>query len=376
MSRWPQVPFDEIVSARGSGALGLPQSEWLAAGKYPVIGQGAEFIEGWTDRADLLLTPEPAVVLYGGHTRRAKYVDTPFVPGPNVKILEPAGRLDAKFLYRFLEQLHIESRGYADHFPEVRRCSIPIPPLSDQRRIAAILDQANALRVKRREALAQLDGLMQSIFMEMFGGLDIPKETIGSLLQLGVLLLHKDGNHGSQYPRSEDFGDVGIPFLSARCISDDGIIQYDVIDRLREAKAAQLRIGWIEAGDVLLAHNASVGKVALYDGRFPKALIGTSLTAFRANRERLTPHFLAAALRSQRFQAQLAMNMGQTTRNQVPITAQRELFVPLPSLALQKVFTTRIEAVETLKASHRTSLAEMDALFASLQQRAFADQLS
>ena len=65
-----------------------------------------------------------------------------------------------------------------------------------------------------------------------------------------------------------DFGELGVPFLSAKAISDDGIVDYTLIEKLREDKAKQLRIGWIRKGDVLLAHNASVGKVALYDGRF------------------------------------------------------------------------------------------------------------
>ena len=68
--------------------------------------------------------------------------------------------------------------------------------------------------------------------------------------------------------------------------------------------------------------------------------------------------------------------MGQTTRNQVPITAQRDLFVPLPSLVLQRAFATRIQAVESLKATHRAALTETDALFDALQHRAFAGQLS
>jgi type I restriction enzyme S subunit len=115
--------------------------------------------------------------------------------------------------------------------------------------------------------------------------------------------------------------------------------------------------------------------VALYDGRFGRALIGTSLTAFRPNQESLKPIFLAAALRAKDFQVQLERNMGQTTRNQVPITAQRELFLPTPPISLQQTFSTRIQAAEALKATHRTALAELDTLFASLQHRAFSGAL-
>lgn len=99
------------------------------------------------------------------------------------------------------------------------------------------------------------------------------------------------------------------------------------------------------------------------------------MTTFRADQSILSPEFLAAAFLSTKFQAQLFKNMGQTTRNQVPITAQRRLRVALPQLALQQTFATRIQAIEALKTRQRTALAELDALFASLQQRAFAGQL-
>jgi type I restriction enzyme S subunit len=141
-TKWKTLPFERAVHSRGSGGLGLPTKQWLPSGQFPVIGQGAEEIEGWTDRKDLLLTPAPAVVLYGGHTRRAKHVSQPFVPGPNVKILQPDPAVDSKFLYYFLTQLPVESKGYADHFPLVRKCQVPIPSLPEQQRIVGVLDEA------------------------------------------------------------------------------------------------------------------------------------------------------------------------------------------------------------------------------------------
>lgn len=251
---------------------------------------------------------------------------------------------------------------------------VSIPPLTEQIRIAAILDQADALRVKRREALVQLDSLTQSIFIEMFGG-DKIEISIGRMLDDRVLLLHKDGNHGSMYPRADDFGTTGIPFLSAKCVTEDGLIDDELIERLRDEVANKLKIGWIQEGDVLLAHNASVGKVALYDGRFSKALIGTSLTAFRPNQNLLSSQFLVAALRSTAFQRQLQKNMGQTTRNQVPITAQRELKLPLPPIDTQQKFAQKLSVINKQRVLNQAALVELDCLFTSLQDSAFRGEL-
>jgi hypothetical protein len=79
----PSESFPQVIRARGSGTAGLPQSEWKGRGAYPVIGQGEEYIEGWTvNREDLLVTPSPRSSYMVGAHRRAKFVDQAFVPGP------------------------------------------------------------------------------------------------------------------------------------------------------------------------------------------------------------------------------------------------------------------------------------------------------
>lgn len=371
MSDWPQVAFEKIVNARGSGAQGLPQSEWLDEGEYPVIGQGAESIEGWTNRADLLLNPAPAVVLYGGHTRRSKYVDTPFVPGPNVKILEPSNRLDAKFLYRFLEQLYIESRGYADHFPEVRRCSIPVPPLSEQRRIAAILDQADAIRAKRHEALVQLDSLTQSIFIEMFGD---PRGHIASgtgRVLADVVAPDRIVTYGIVQAGPEHSG--GIPYIKTGDIKNGLIVEGQLARTSPEIAAAYARSA-LKPSDIVMSIRATVGTTALV----PKSLDGANLTQGTA---RISPGagtnamYLLNYLRTDAAQAWIQSQVKGATFREITLGKLRQLPVLLPPIEQQQSFAARVEAVESLKATHRAALAEADALFASLQHRAFAGQL-
>lgn len=141
---WPLVDFKTVVKSRGSGSSSLPKKEWLANGAFPVIGQGEGDVEGWTDREDLLVAVERPLILYGGHTKRTKIVREPFVAGPNVKILTPSRKLLPEFLRFHLLNADVEDRGYADHFPLVRKIPIPLPPLEEQKRIAAVLDEAFA----------------------------------------------------------------------------------------------------------------------------------------------------------------------------------------------------------------------------------------
>ena len=166
---WRQVPFAKVVQSRGVGPKSLPRSDWKPTGQYPVIGQGAEEIEGWSDRDDLVVQPNPSLVLYGGHTRRAKFIDMPFIPGPNVKLLKPTPVVDPRYLFWFLTQIEIADRGYADHFPQVRESLILLPTLPEQRRIAEILDQADRLRRLRAEADAKAGRILAVLFIRMFG---------------------------------------------------------------------------------------------------------------------------------------------------------------------------------------------------------------
>lgn len=258
-----------------------------------------------------------------------------------------------------------------EHIDELE---IPLPPLEEQRRIAAILDAADALREKRRQALAKLDGLVRAAFLEMFGD-ESNTITIGDALRQGIFLLHKDGNHGALYPKPDDFGDVGVPFISAKSISDTGEVIDALTERLSEQKASQLRHGWLQKDDVLLSHNASVGKVGLYRGQYQMALVGTSLTVFRANQSQLHPLYLFHTLRMSSFKHQLESNMAQTTRNQVPITAQRYLQIPLPSFDKQLEFARIAGAISNQSTLQQASIGRLEALFTSLQQRAFRGEL-
>lgn len=163
------VAFDEAISWKGSGSRGLPQSEWLLTGLFPVIGQGSSYIEGWSNREDLVIDAGDGLVLYGGHTRRSKHVKGRFIPGPNVKILNPKACLDSKYLHHYLSSAKIPNKGYADHFSEVRRLHIPLPPLEEQRRVAAILDKAQHLRLLAERASKLQESLIDAFFFSRVG---------------------------------------------------------------------------------------------------------------------------------------------------------------------------------------------------------------
>jgi len=196
--------------------------------------------------------------------------------------------------------------------------------------------------------------------------------TIESLIASGAILAHKDGNYGSSYPRIEEFGSNGVPFLTAKSLRD-GHVDIASAPRLADARANELRFGFVEPDDVLLSHNATIGRVAVVPQHKGRLLVGTSLTYFRLNPQKLLPRYLAVYLAGVDFQNQLVAVMSHSTRNQVPVTAQRKLHVVVPSLAEQKAIAAVLGALDDKIESNRRMNGTLEAMARALFQSWFVD---
>ena len=137
--------------------------------------------------------------------------------------------------------------------------------------------------------------------------------TLQKLLDNNTILSHLDGNHGELYPKGEEFVDYGVPYLSANCIVD-GNLSFSKAKFLTRERALKFKKGIAINGDVLFAHNATVGPVALLKTIEPFVILSTSLTYFRCNSDKLIPTFLKHFLLSSYFKKQYLSVMGQATR--------------------------------------------------------------
>ena len=249
---------------------------------------------------------------------------------------------------------------------------------ADLRNQRIVVDKLNAIShiISLSNAqLKKLDELIKSRFVEMFG--DPVKNTnsfkllsLQEMINKHIITYHLDGNHGGDYPRNEEFVSKGIPYISANCI-ENGIVSFSNAKYLSEERANRLRKGIAQNNDVLFAHNATVGPVAILKTTENKVILSTSLTAFRCNSDYLLPLYLKYFLLSEGFVRQYSSDMKQTTRNQVPITTQRKYFLLLPPFDLQKQFVDFATIVEKQKATVQQSIDKLETLKKSLMQDYF-----
>jgi type I restriction enzyme S subunit len=266
--------------------------------------------------------------------------------------------LDFHFLHKFLHWIYVSgvTEGMQSHSTGIRNLNgdlykairVAYPPLPEQRRIVAILDEAFAgLEAMRANAEKNLqnardlfDSRLQGIFTRRADLWE--RVSLETLLERGWIESHLDGNHGSDYPRKEEFISEGVPYISANCLVNERIDMAKA-KYLSPKRAALLRKGIAMNGDVLFAHNATVGPVAVLRTKEKKVILGTSLTYYRCNKNKILSEYLSNYMRSFEFRKQYSEVMRQSTRNQVPITKQREFFHIIPPLAEQASIVEQLE---------------------------------
>lgn len=186
--------------------------------------------------------------------------------------------------------------------------------------------------------------------------------TLQELIDKGYITYHLDGNHGGDYPRSEEFVDSGIPYISANCIVN-GEIDFSKAKYLTSERASKLRKGIARDDDVLFAHNATVGPTVVLHTVEEKVILGTSLTAYRCNKEKIMPNYLKTYMMSDGFVRQYSGGMKQTTRNQVPITVQKKYLFLIPPIKEQNQFADFVHQVDKSKVVAQKALDETQLLF-------------
>ena len=255
--------------------------------------------------------------------------------------------------------------------------AIPLPPLEEQRRIAAILDQAETLRTQRRTALALLDSLTQSLFLDMFGD-PVANPKGWQRLPLSALVEKIDSGWSPVcLDRRAEEGEWAVLKLGAITSCEF---------KPQENKALPPDIAPVESievkpGDLLFSRKNTyelVAACALVNQTPARLMMSDLIFRFRLNASSaVIPQYLHRLLTYATKRQEVQKLAGGSAGSMPNISKAKllDFLIEVPPLPLQKTFATRIASIEALKTTHRHALAALDALFASLQQRAFTRAL-
>lgn len=192
--------------------------------------------------------------------------------------------------------------------------------------------------------------------------------TIDHALKTKVILDQMDGNHGELYPKSHEFSDFGIPYVGATDFNN-GRVDFSSCKFLPLKRAMLFKKGIAKRGDVLFAHNATVGPVALLETEFDFVILSTTATYYRCDESKVNNKYLASYFESQLFVNQYSSVMSQSTRNQVPILTQRKFKLVLPGLKEQTAIANALSDVDNLIASLETLIAKKSAIKTAAMQQ-------
>lgn len=381
---WPTINMEQMIER---GIIMLTRGKVISRkdiertrGSYPVYSS-ASLNNGKFGEYGLFMFDEELITWSvdggGSFFYRPKHKFSVTNVGGILRILD-RNVLDYRYLYYILSHYHARLEfdwSQKAHPSVIRRLyrDIPIPPLSEQKRIADILDRADALREMREQSIAKHDELLQSVFLDMFGdpvtnpkGWDVQR--IGDtecVVQIGPFgsLLHR-----------ADYISGGVPLVNPMHIVDGRIVSGNDYT-VSEEKASSLRNYRMQRDDVVMGRRGEMGRCAVVQENDAGMLCGTGSLFIRPSMEQFRPRFLFMLFSSASMKQQLeGLSQGVTMAN-LNRTMIADLSIPMPPLEHQQQFEACIDSIEAQRICCQESEKILHELFLSLQQKAFKGEL-
>ncbi|SMX74892.1 restriction endonuclease subunit S [Brevibacterium antiquum] len=294
--------------------------------------------------------------------------------------ISPGNDVDRSYLYHFLTQpttvADVAGKTTGANLPRIKpealtTLILPLPPLDEQRRIAAILDKADAIRQKRRQAITHLDTLTQSIFDEMFlTGQSWKTSTLDTMADIASGITKGRKTNGTALMQT--------PYLAVANVQD-GYLDLTNVKQI-DATAAEIERYKLLPGDLVLTEGGDpdkLGRGSVWDGEIESCIHQNHIFRVRLQPTSLfSPSFLSRYLSTTEAKKYFLKSAKQTTGIASINKTQLSKFpVPLVPIAEQTKFAHYQAILSRKIVASIEALSTADALFASLQSRAFQGEL-
>ena len=310
--------------------------------------------------------------------------DTPCLLNQRIGIIRktPSDTLYLRYFYFYLNVLRSEilrkAEGAAQpniSTKEIGQFKIPLPPLAEQKKIAAILDAADQLRQKDQQLIDHCTALSQSLFLEMFGD-PVSNLKQWKLLSLGELCEFENGDRSSNYPSKLDIQESGKLFLSSADIKH-GYFEFGSSKFISNSKYRSLKRGKCRRGDVLMTLRGNgLGRTCVFECEYDEGFINAQMVIIRPDTKKVTPRFLVSQLNHDDVFSQLLSHSSGSAQPQFSAAEIKKFKVLVPPGELQEKFERYNDKIDVQKRQVEANMVKSESLFNSLLQKAFKGELT
>jgi len=368
---WKVVGFENAILKKRIKIGKIKQQEYKEIGKYPVIDQSQNYIAGHTDEKDKLYQAFLPVIIFGDHTRIFKFVDFPFVAGADgIKVILPDNRkFDSKFFYYGMLELKIASRGYNRHYPLLREKKIPLPPLPEQKKIAAVLSVVQETKEKTEVVIKTTKELKKSLMKHLFTYGPMPVEEAENIplkeIEIGLV--------------SEQWDVAG---LSDVCSLRKETIEPEIAKNqmyvgLEHIVSGDLKINtWGQSSDVKSTKNVFckgdilygklrpyLDKVAIAHGN---GICSTDILVFSVFQNKTIDDYLGNFMHTKPFLEYAIVTMTGVNHPRTSWSKLKRFKIPLPPLPVQQKIAEILSAVDEKIEAEENKKKALEELFKTL----------
>jgi type I restriction enzyme S subunit len=378
------IRIGDIISISSGGTPKRDNPLYYQNGTIPWVKTGdlkgkysnypSEFItEDALKNSSAKIFPKGTVLLamYGATIGECSILNFDAATNQACAALLPNEKVDENYLYYFLSSYKTEfiKLGVGGAQPNIsagiiKNIQIPLPPLSEQKRIADLLDAADSLRQKDKTLLKKYDQLTQSLFLEMFGD-PVKNEKGWEKVELNQLVSKLgDGLHGT--PNYDDNGEYY--FVNGNNLVEGKIIISPSTKKVNHSEFLKHQKDLNES-TILVSINGTIGKTALYNQE--RIILGKSACYFNIKEEKVNKIYILSLVASEYFlKYAIDASTGSTIKN-VSLKTMREFPVLLPPISLQNQFAEQAQLIEKQKKLAKKNLEKSEELFKGLMWEVF-----
>ncbi len=366
-----------------------------ASSTYNSTGEGLPFFQGKADFQEMHPTvrmwctslkrkeaePDDVLISVRAPVGAVNICNKKSIIGRGLSAIRPSSNLNGLFLYYFLKanERQLDALGTGSTFKAItqeilKRFEIPIPPFDDQKRIAHLLGKVEGLIARRKQHLQQLDDILKSVFLEMFGDYIKDKQETDLASYITTLTdYHANGSYETLRKNVELLTEPNFA-LMVRTTDLEKNNFSEGCNYITENAYNFLEKSKVFGGEIIVNKIGSAGKVYLMPHLNRPVSLGMNAFLIRFNKALnsvFAYYFLTSDIGTQRIHN---LVQGAVTKT-ITKNAIRSIRIPIVHINLQNQFATVVEKIEGIKSRYQQSLTDLESLYGALSQKAFKGEL-